>query len=350
MSEMTPSRIRVQLRQLAVVAGVAAVLAAIFNLLTSAATVHEAIQGVVDALLISALVGTYVIVLRDGWLRGWLRRLSFRANLAVNSAIVIGLFLIGRALGQVLVTGQPGRFARSFTDAHLLYALPFFVVLVVLFNFLLQMNRVIGTNVLRYFVAGVYHRPKAEERVFLFVDLEGSTMLGERLGSARYFDLLRRFVDDVSGPILDARGDIYQYAGDEIVVTWDLATGVRSANCIRCFFGMRDRVAREASRYRREFGVVPAFRGGLHGGTVTAGELGDVRQQIVFVGDILNTAARLEEYAKRVGLDLVISRDLLERLVLPPGITATPCGELDLRGKEAPVAAYGLTARAVARV
>lgn len=96
--------------------------------------------------------------------------------------------------------------------------------------------------------------------------------------------------------------------------------------------------------------MVPAFRGGLHGGTVTAGELGDLRQQIVFVGDILNTAARLEEYAKRAALGLVISGALLERLVLPPGITATLCGKLDLRGKEAPVTAYGLTVSAAARV
>jgi adenylate cyclase len=113
---------------------------------------------------------------------------------------------------------------------------------------------------------------------------------------------------------------------------------------------MRETVAREASRYRREFGVVPRFRGGLHGGTVTAGELGDLRQQIVFVGDILNTAARLEQYAKRMGLDLVISSALLERLALPPGIAATPCGDLDLRGKESPVAAYGLTTGVAARV
>ena len=84
-------------------------------------------------------------------------------------------------------------------------------------------------------------------------------------------------------------------------------------------------------------------RGGLHGGTVTAGELGDLRRQIVFVGDILNTAARLEEYAKRAGLDLVVSDALLRRLELPPGVLARRCGELDLRGKEAPVAAYSLS-------
>jgi adenylate cyclase len=75
---------------------------------------------------------------------------------------------------------------------------------------------------------------------------------------------------------------------------------------------------------------------------VTAGELGDLRQQIVFVGDILNTAARLEEYAKRTGLDLVTSGALLERLELPAGVQATRCGELELRGKEERVAAYGL--------
>ena len=221
-------------------------------------------------------------------------------------------------------------------------ALPFFAVVAVTIQFVVQMNRMIGTNVLGYFAAGVYRRPKAEERVFLFVDLVGSTQLAERLGSARYFELLRRFVDDLSEPVLESEGEIYQYAGDEVVITWPLATGVRAANCVACFFAIRAAMTRHAARYEREFGVVPRFRGGLHGGTVTGGELGDLRQQIVFVGDILNTAARLEEYAKRADLDLVVSGALLERLTLPAGVEATRCGELALRGKEAPVAAYGL--------
>jgi adenylate cyclase len=115
------------------------------------------------------------------------------------------------------------------------------------------------------------------------------------------------------------------------------------AHCVRCFFWSRDAVARESGRYTRDFGTVPRFRAGLHGGTVTAGELGDLRRQIAFVGDILNTAARLEEYAKRAGLDLVVSEGLLRRLELPPEVEARRCGELALRGKEAPVVAYSLT-------
>jgi len=385
-------RARIQLRQLGVITVLVCLVTPVFNVLTSAPTLRSAIQGVVDGVLVCGLVGGYVQFVRDGVLRPWFRRLPFAADLAISSPIVVALFLVGRGVGQVLTSLDPRRFVESFGEPHLLhYALPYFVVLAIAMIFVLQMNRMIGANVLRYFMAGRYHRPIAEERIFLFLDLEKSTNLAERLGSARYFELLRRFVDDLTDPIVASRGEIYQYAGDEVVVTWSLAEGVRDANCVRCFellrrfmddltdpivasrgeiyqyagdevvvtwslaegvrdancvrcfFWSRDAVAREAARYTRDFGTVPRFRAGLHGGTVTAGELGDLRRQIVFVGDILNTAARLEEYAKRAGLDLVVSDSLLSRLELPAGIEARRCGELELRGKEAPVGAYSLS-------
>jgi adenylate cyclase len=336
-------RARVQLRQLGGITLLACTVTPVFNMLTVAPTLRSAVQGLVDGVLVSGLVGGYLQFLRDGYLRPWFRRLSFATDMAISSPTVVALFLIGRAVGQVVTTLEPGRFLTSFSEPHLLfYALPYFIVLGVGMLFVLQMNRMVGANVLRYFVAGRYHRPTAEERIFLFLDLEGSTTLAERLGSARYFELLRRFVDDLTDPIVASRGEIYQYAGDEVVVTWPLAEGVRAASCVRCFFWSRDAVGREAARYTRDFGVVPRFRAGLHGGTVTAGELGDLRRQIVFVGDILNTAARLEEYAKREGLDLVVSDSLLRRLELPPDILARRCGELELRGKDAPVAACSL--------
>jgi adenylate cyclase len=336
-------RARIQLRQLAGITLVVCAVTPVFNVLTSEASLREAAQGVVDGFLICMLVGGYLLFVRDGALRPWFRRLTFATDLALSTLILVALFMIGRGMGHVVTSRDPALFLQSFSETHLVYALPFFIVFSIAMIFVLQMNRMIGANVLRYFVAGRYHQPTAEERIFLFLDLEGSTTLAERLGSARYFELLRRFVDDLTDPIVASRGEIYQYAGDEVVVTWPLADGVRAANCVRCFFWSRDAVAREAARYTRDFGMVPRFRAGLHGGTVTAGELGDLRRQIVFVGDILNTAARLEEYAKRAGLDLVVSDALLRRLELPAGVLARRCGELELRGKEAPVAAYSLS-------
>lgn len=339
---MATTRARIQWRRLGAILALACIVAPLFNLLTGGATVGSAVQGLIDGALITFLVGGYLLFVRDGWLRAWFRRLSFLQDLALSSAVVLILFLAGRAAGQVVTHLDPARFPMSFTDPHLLVALPFFALIAVTVQFVLQMNRMIGANSLGYFLAGAYHRPKAEERVFLFVDLEGSTGLAERLGSARYFELLRRFVDDLTGPVLETEGEIHQYAGDEVVITWPIEAGLRDANCVRCFFGIRDAIAGRAARYERAFGAVPRFRGGLHGGTVTAGELGDVRQQIVFVGDILNTAARLQEYAKRSGLELVVSDALLQRLALPPGIEAARCGELELRGKESRVIAFSL--------
>jgi adenylate cyclase len=339
------ARARIQTRQLAAIVLVACVLVPLFNVLTDERSLGSVVQALVDAIVIPVLVGGYLLFVRDGWLRVWFRRRRFVTDFALSSVIVLALFLVGRAIGQVITTGNPRRFVLSFTDTHLAYALPFFVVLALVIQFVLRTNRMIGTSMLRYFVAGTYHRPRTEERVFLFVDLEGSTKLAERLGSATYFELLRRFVDDLTEPVVATRGEIYQYAGDEVVVSWPLAIAVRSANCVRCFFAIHHTVARAADRYQRDFGVVPGFRAGLHGGTVTAGELGDLRQQIVFVGDILNTAARLQEHAKRAGLGLVASAAILKQLEMPDDITVTSCGELELRGKQDRVTAYSLSRR-----
>lgn len=325
---------------------VACAVVPVFNVLTSEASLRSALQGLVDAVLLTLLVGGYLLFVRDGLARTWFRRLGFWSDLALSSTIVLVLFLLGRGVGQVATTLDPGRLASSFGERHLLFALPFFAVLSVAIQFVVQMNRMIGANVLGYFMAGVYRHPAAEERVFLFLDLAGSTQLAERLGSARYFELLRRVVDDLTEPVLDTQGEIYQYAGDEVVITWPLAAGVRDANCVRCFFAVAAAIARSAPRYERDFGVVPRFRGGLHGGRVTAGELGDLRQQIVFVGDILNTAARLEEHAKREGLELVASEAIVARVALPAALAARPCGALALRGKERRVAACSVTSLA----
>ena len=338
------SATRRRLKQLFGIMAVVCAITPVFNILTDTVSFRAAAQGVIDGAIVTVLVGGFLLFVRGGRLRGWFRRLGFMTDLVLSSAIALGLFLVGRATGLMVTSLSLRRFVTSFGDAHLVYVLPYFAIVAVVIQFLQQMNRIVGINVLRYFVTGVYHRPHAEERIFLFLDLEGSTQLAERLGSARYFDLLRRFVDDLTEPVLESRGAIYQYAGDEVVITWPREAGAREAACVRCFFGIRTVVAGRAAEYRRDFGVVPRFRGGLHGGTVTAGELGDLRQEIVFVGDILNTAARLEEYAKRAGLELVASGALLERLALPPGVVASRCGELELRGKDARVTAYSLTA------
>jgi hypothetical protein len=63
---------------------------------------------------------------------------------------------------------------------------------------------------------------------------------------------------------------------------------------------MREALAQASSQFEREFGAIPRIRGSLHFGPVIVGEIGDIKRAIVFNGDVMNTAARLEELSRNV--------------------------------------------------
>ena len=117
------------------------VITPVFNVLTEEPSLRQALQGLIDAVLVTLAVGGYLLFLRDGWLRLWFRGLGFRAELLLSSTIVLALFLVGRAAGQVVTSLEPRRFFTRFTDTHLIYALPFFVVLAAAIQFVLEATR-----------------------------------------------------------------------------------------------------------------------------------------------------------------------------------------------------------------
>ena len=205
------------------------------------------------------------------------------------------------------------------------------------------MNSLLGQNVLFNFITGRYYAPRLESRVFLFLDMEGSTGLAERLGPLAFHRLLNRFVLDLTQPIVAARGEIHRYIGDELIATWKLKEGIADGRCVAACFAAIDQLARRAPDYRREFGSAVTVRAGLHCGPVVTGEMGSVRKEIVFLGDTVNTAARIQELCRQTGDRVLASADLIDRLELPPGIAKRSLGDLRLRGKGADLALYALT-------
>jgi adenylate cyclase len=194
--------------------------------------------------------------------------------------------------------------------------------------------RLLGLRVLRNFFSGRYHRPFEEERIFLFLDLVGSTTIAEKIGHLRYHSFLHDFVDDLEDPLLEHGGDVYQYVGDEVVVTWPVADARSNGRCLACHFAIVDAIERARSRYEAMYGAAPSFRTGIHSGRIVAGEIGDRRKQIVFVGDVVNTASRVQAEAKAREKNLVVSGALLARIDLPANVEARPLGAVQPKGKE----------------
>jgi len=188
--------------------------------------------------------------------------------------------------------------------------------------------------VLGNLLSGRYRRPFEEERIFLFLDLVGSTTLAERIGHLRYHSFLRDFIEDLEEPVLEHGGDVYQYVGDEVVVTWPLVDSRSNGRCLACHFAIVETIERARGRYESAYGAVPSFRSGIHCGRVVAGEIGDQRKQIVFVGDVVNTASRAEAEARAREMGLVVTGTLLAQTDLPPGIEARPLGKVLPKGKK----------------
>jgi adenylate cyclase len=207
------------------------------------------------------------------------------------------------------------------------------IVMAILGTSFLEIRRLHNPGDLRRFLMGRYRRPEEEERVFLFADLEDSTGIAERLGNVTYSNLLRDCFYDISEAILAWRGQVYQYVGDEVIVTWPFEQGVDKARCVRCFFDMLELLEAKRDRNEARYGVAPRFRAGIHGGTVVTTWIGEAKKELAFHGDTLNVAARMEGACRELGSRCLISAEVFERLELPGELIAVPKGEVALRGK-----------------
>jgi adenylate cyclase len=293
-------------------------------------------RGALTGAVIASVLTSFDGFILRGPLGAPLRRAPFTVHVAVRTGIYLVVILLGLKFGSYLF---PARGENGIESADVLFSLAAAFV----FAFMQDVNSLLGQNVLINFITGRYYAPRVESRVFLFIDMEGSTGLAERLGPLAFHRLLNRFVLDLTQPIVAARGEIHRYVGDELIATWKLEVGTTDGRCITACFAAIDQLARRAPDYRREFGVVVAVRAGLHCGPVVTGEMGSERKEIVFLGDTVNTTARIQELCRQTGDRVIASADLIDRLELPPGIAKRSLGDLRLRGKGADLALYALT-------
>lgn len=203
------------------------------------------------------------------------------------------------------------------------------MIISVIINFTRQINRRIGHGVLSSIISGKYHTPKEEDLIFSFIDLKKSTEIAERLGDLKFHILLREFFNDISMCILITHGRIYRYVGDEIVISWNMKKGLKNANCIRSYFYIKRELKKHREKYIDMFGFVPDFHAAYHSGKVIRGEIGDVKSQLVFHGETMYTASKIEKECNKLGHDILVSNDLMQKIELPVIYDMQAVGQLN---------------------
>lgn len=273
----------------------------------------------------AAVGGGLAVTISVFYLKPRSRARSFPAAVALQTAVYAGLILLNTTaltfLFQAHELQRPllSPEVRTASVAFLTGAGPLkFALVWVLIggvtSVVHEVSDYFGPEQFRSYLLGRYHRPRIEGRTFMFLDLRSSTTIAERLGHVRYFELLQDLFADVAEPLVDAGAQVYQYVGDEVVMTWEGDAAFRDDACVGCYFAIADRIRDRAGHYLGRYGVTPSFRAGLHTGPVTTGEVGRLRKEIVHSGDVLNAAARIQGKAKELDAELLVSGDVVERL------------------------------------
>ncbi|MDB5252042.1 MAG: adenylate/guanylate cyclase protein [Flaviaesturariibacter sp.] len=197
---------------------------------------------------------------------------------------------------------------------------------------ILEVTDKYGPGMFWSMLIGEYNTPQVENRIFIFLDINEATAIAEGLGHELYFRMLRKFFADITMPVLANDGEIYQYVGDEIVLSWPNTpeNKIKSLKFLRHMYFL---VERKAEEYQRRFQNVPRFKAGVHAGEVTAGFVGVLKRELIYSGDTVNTTARIRGVCHDVNESFVLSGAFMEDFHTPHGYKIKAIGRIYLKGK-----------------
>ncbi|BDD05864.1 adenylate/guanylate cyclase domain-containing protein [Aureibacter tunicatorum] len=278
-----------------------------------------------------------------GWLvsvivskKFWYNKMPYTLRLLLRMAIT-SLLLILINKGSVMVLKNYHESLYNYIDASNFFYSELFVVY---FAFIMmcslfmgtlqQLGELLGPIFFKNVIMGKYIHPREEERIFMFLDLSNSTKLAEELGHIKYSKLIQRCFADMTDEIVYHRAEVYQYVGDEIVLTWEKKKGLKNNRCVRLFYDIQKKFESKKDYYMQNYGVVPSFKAGLNSGLVTGVEVGIVKKELAFHGDVLNTASRLQHVCKEAGECILFTCEFGEEL---DGVSLRNVGVYHLKGK-----------------
>lgn len=312
------------------------------------------IYGLDDLLLSGFIFGLIFSVINILFDRTRLRRLSLGSIIVIKSLMYILANSISDGVVLFLnlgfnpdlfsiLTKNPAR--DSIPLSFILATASYYVFFIVLLNFLYQLSKRTGARILFNSILGKYHKPRGEKLVFLFLDLKNSTRIAESLEHKKYSMFIKDCFSFLTDAIYNCEAEVYQYVGDEAVLTWRPKKGIKNLNCLRLFFEYKKTLESKRKHFEEKYGHFPHFKAGIDFGEVTVTEVGEIRRDIAYHGDVLNTAARLEKLCKWVGEDVLITEYLFAEL---PETEEFECRYVDnfkLEGKDNFIKVYAVKER-----
>jgi len=260
------------------------------------------------------------------------------AALAVNFLIHITyVVLINK---KTLVVAINSFYTHTLQGAWLLEKMPEWFILFILTQILIEFVEKYSPGIFFAIFFGKYLKPRNRHLIIMFIDLKNSTPIAEKMDNTHYFQFIREFIYHISTALLEYGGRIYQYVGDEIVVSWPTKP-INYKKCILSLIAARKNIEKNGDRFRREYRFIPEFKVGIHCGEVTIGEIGVIKKDLAMSGDAMNTTARIRDACTELNQKFIVSKEFIEKSNLKDWQTET-LGEFELKGKNTSIELFAL--------
>lgn len=303
-----------------------------------------------EIILLGLVFGTLFAFINTLTDRTRIRKKSFGAVIIIRSGLYLLAFFTAAIIIYavyyifgILTEKQWQESAGFITTKYMISVVVYFSLAIIFMNFIIQVSRKFGRGNLLKLLFGKYHTPKDEYHIFMFMDLQGSTAIAERLGHNIYSQLMQNCFHDLTDVVIKYNASIYQYVGDEVVLTWDMKNGLQNLNCIKAYFAFERKLKSREKFYLKNFDTAPFFKCGVDCGEVTVAEIGEIKREIAYHGDVLNTAARIEKKCTPLNKKMIISEYLEKELPENiDGFTKELIGDIELKGKKGEINLFSI--------
>ena len=305
----------------------------------------KAVFPYVNGVVIGAVLGLLIAVLELFVFARGAKRIKFIFLLIVRTLFYLILITIiiftSVVITQMIMNSSGyietlnGSYIQSYLfGGRFLTAISYTLLLAFSVNFVRMISRKMGQGMLVSYIRGTYYSPVHETRIIMFVNIVDTKKILKKLESKKFHAFLSDLFYDLTPPVVSNRGIIYEYIEDLMVISWAMDKGLKDASCIRVFFDIQNTINAHKEKYLEKYGFVPHVQAGLHTGSVVRAEIGEVKTQIVFQGDTMNTTSRILDKCSEMGKGLLASDQLIRMIGLPRIYSKESVGKINLRGKE----------------
>ena len=321
------------------------------NILVSNVQDVPILRSIIGAVFLGSITAWFEIVISVKLQKKMNRLLSIIVNFLFYYLVFSIMLIAYGYINLIFKVGLPPSEAFQIGITEI-YPVGFNVMIFYLFIFLFILQLIRQTKVsavrglTKKYLTGSLNQPVEDVRIFLFMDLYSSTAYAERLGHLSYSCCIKEIYSELDEYILQTRGSLYQFVGDQVVIVWNMKDGLAYNNAVRFFFLVEEALKKKEQYYRNKYGVFPRFKAGIHYGKVSITEVGNIlKREIAYHGDVVNTTARICSLCSEINEQVLISGDFYEKLkptMANCKLKADHIGAYNLKGKKNEVDIYRL--------